>query len=72
MRAWMQILRNILTDQDLVSDPEKIDRILQFPTTGNKWQVQRFLGMANYLRQFCAQLGIVGAPLTELQVATKH
>ena len=66
------MLANILTDQGLEPDPEKIDTILKFPKPGNKRQLQRFLGIANYLRQFCPQLGSVAAPLTELQGATKH
>ena len=72
MPARMQILGNILTDQGLETDPVKIDAILKFPKPENKRQLQRFLGMANYLRQFCPHLGNVAAPLTEVQVATKH
>ena len=72
MPARMQILGNILTDQGLEADPEKIDTILKFPKPGNKRQLQRFLSMANYLRQFCPPLGSVAAPLTELQGATKY
>ena len=72
MPARMQILGNILTDQGLEADPEKIDTISKFPKPDNKRQLQRFLGMANYLRQLCPQLGSVATPLTELQGATKH
>ena len=71
MPARLQILGKMLTDQGLDADPDKIDTILEFPTTGNKSQLHRFLGMANYLRQFCPQLGSVAAPLSELQGATK-
>ena len=63
MPAGMQILGNILTDQGLEADPDKIDTILKFPTTGNKRQLQRFLSMANYLSEFCPQLGSVAAAL---------
>ena len=72
MPARMKILGNIFTDQGLEADPENIDTILKFPKPGNKRQLQRFLAMANYLRQICPQLGSVAAPLSELQGATKH
>ena len=72
MPARMQIFGNILTDQGLEAHPDKIDGIMEFPKLGNQRQLERFLGMANYLRQFCQQLGSVAAPLSELQGATKH
>ena len=49
MPARMQILGNILTDQGLEADADKIETILKFPTPGNTRQLQRFLGMTNYL-----------------------
>ena len=72
MRARMQILVNIVTDQGLEADPDKIDTIVKFPTTGNNRQLQRLLTMANYVRQFCPHLRSVAAPLSELQGPTKH
>ena len=72
MSARLQILANIPTDQGLEAHPDKIDTMLKFPTPGNNRQLQRFLGMANYVRQFCPQLGGVAAPLSELQGATKN
>ena len=70
--ANWEILGNIYRDKGLKADPENIDTILMFPTAGYKTQLQTFLGMANYLKQFCRQLCSVIAPLWELQVATEH
>ena len=72
MPTRMQILGNILIDQGLEADPHKIDTIKEIPKPENTRQLQRFLGMVNYLRQFCLQLGSVAAPLSELPRATKH
>ena len=63
MSVRMQILGNSLTDQGLEADLDKIDTIQEFPKPENKRQLQRFLGMANYLRQFCTQLRGVAALL---------
>ena len=64
MPARMQRLGNILRDQGFDADPDRIDTILKFPTPGNQRQLQRFLGMANYLRQCCPQLRGVAACLS--------
>ena len=72
MSARMQILGNMFRDQGLEADSDIIDTILIFPTPGHKTQLPRFLGMANYLWQFCLQLGSVPAPLSDLQTATKQ
>ena len=72
MPARMQILGKIHIDQVLKADRNKIDNILTCPRPGNNKQLQRFLGMVNYVRQFCPQLGTVAAPLSELRVATTH
>ena len=72
MPARIQILGNILTDQGLQADPDKIDSILKFPTPANKSQLPRFPGMANYVTQFYPQLGSVAEPLSELQGTTKY
>ena len=72
MPASMHILVNILTNPGLEADSENIDTIPQFPTAGNKRQLQRFLGKSNYFRQFCPQLRSVAGPLSELQEATKY
>ena len=72
MYARMQILGNILTDQGLKADAKNIDTVLTFTKPDNKRQVQRFLAMANYLRQFCTELRSVTAPLIGLQGATKY
>ena len=71
MPVRIQILGNILTDQGLEADPDKIDSIYKFHTLGKKRRLQSFLGMANYVRQIYSQLGSVVAPLSELQGATK-
>ena len=70
--ARVQILGNILTHQGLEADTDKIDTIKEFSKPENKRPQHRFLGMANYLRRFCTQLGSVAVPLSELQGATKY
>ena len=72
MPARIQFLENIFTDLGLEAEPDKIDNIPIFPKPGNERQLHRILGMANYLTQFCIQLGSVAAPPSERQDLTKY
>ena len=68
----LAILVDYLTELGLEADPDKVNTILQFPNPVNRRQLQRFLGMVNYLRQFCPELAAAAAPLSELQGSTKQ
>ena len=72
MPASMQILCNILTDHGLEADPDIINIIKKFTKPENKRQLQRLLGMYNYVRQFCPHLSSMPAPLSERRGSTKH
>ena len=68
----LAILAHYLTELELEADPDKVNTIQQFPKPDNRRQLQRFLGMVNYLRQFYPELAAAAAPLLELQVSTKQ
>ena len=68
----LAILGDYLTELGLEADPDKVNTIQQFPKPDNRRQMQRFLGMVNYLRQFRPELAAAAAPLSELQGSTKE
>ena len=68
----LAILGDHLTELGLEADPDKVNTIKQFPKPDNRRQLQRFLGMVNYLKQFCTELAATAAPLSELQGSTKQ
>ena len=43
---------NVFTSDGLQVDPEKVKAIREMPTPTNKQEVQRFLGMTNYLARY--------------------
>ena len=45
----LAILGEYLTELELEADADRVHMIQQFPTAGNRRQLQRFLGMVNYL-----------------------
>ena len=72
MPDTLAILGDYLTDLGLEADPHKVNTIQQFPKPDDRRQLQRFLGMVNYLRQFCPELGAAAALSSELQGSTKQ
>ena len=68
----LAILGDYLTQLVLEAEPDKINTMQQFPKLDNRTQLQRFLDMINYLRQFCQELATAAAALSELQGSTKQ
>jgi len=64
--ASMDVLGHIIDDQGLRASPEKIARIEAWTTAKNKKQLQKFLGVGNYISQFIPHLASITAPLTSL------
>ena len=66
----LSIIGHQFIKDGLIADPYKIIVITNYPRPTDKKKLQRLMGMVNYLRKFCAKLGDVAAPLSELQGAT--
>jgi transposase InsO family protein len=59
-------LGHLISADGIKPDPRKIEAILKMPTLDNKTQLQRFLGMINYLGKFLPNLSKETAPLRQL------
>lgn len=57
---------DIISASGLKPDPQKITAINNITTPTNKHDIQRFLGMINYLARFVPNLPNLTAPLREL------
>ena len=55
-----------ITSEGLKPDPEKVKAILQMPTPKDKKDLQRFLGMVQYLAKFIPHLSELTSPLRVL------
>ena len=55
-----------ITSEGLKPDPEKVQAILQMPTSKDKKDLQRFLGMVQYLAKFVSYLSEMACLLREL------
>jgi len=68
----LEILGHILTDKGLQADPTKIKQIQDYPVPTTRKQLQRFMGIVNYLRGYCPDLASISTGLAELQEETKQ
>ena len=57
---------NVISEEGLKADPKKIEAITDYPRPTSVQELQRFLGMVNYLGQFVNNLSVLEAPLREL------
>ena len=55
-----------LSNKGIKPDPSKIEAIINMPIPNNKTELQRFLGMVNYLGKFIPNISNVTAPLRQL------
>ena len=62
----VKFMGNIITDQGMQADPDKIAAITTMAPPQNKAGVQRFVRMANYLSPYCPNLSNTIRPLTQL------
>jgi len=72
MPQKMKLLGHILHNNGLEADPEKIKKVVDFKTPTNRREIQRFMGVVNYLARFCKDLATKGRCLYELQGSTKQ
>ena len=61
--AQVTFLGHVLSGEGIYANPRKISAIVDIPVPQNKVELQRFLGMCNYLGKFTPDLANVTAPL---------
>ena len=57
---------HIVSEQGIETDPEKIEKIVNWPTPTSPEQVRQFIGFAGYYRRFIKNFSQISQPLTEL------
>ena len=53
----------VIGPQEVEMQKEKVDRVLSWPVPRNVKEVQKFLGLANYYRQFIKDFARIAVPL---------
>jgi transposase InsO family protein len=62
----VDFLGHVVSGSGVHTDPSKTDAIRDWPTPRNMHEVQCFLGLANYYREFVPAFADIAAPLTDL------
>ena len=62
----LKFLGHIISERGIELDPEKVSTIVGMPLPTNNKELQRFLGMVNYLGKFLPNLSDVSAPLRKI------
>lgn len=57
---------HIVSEAGVETDPEKIEKIIKWPTPETPEQVRQFIGFAGYYRRFIRNFSQISKPLTEL------
>ena len=66
MVAEVKFLGHLISSEGIKPDPEKIHAIADMPIPQNKEELQRFLGMTNYLCKFIHNYSEITNPLREI------
>lgn len=62
----VKFLGHIFDEKGVCPDSEQVKAIIQLKEPSNKVELQRILGMINYLRDYVPNMSQVSAPLREL------
>ena len=65
-RDTVKFLGHIILPAGITTDPDKITKVSYWPIPVNKQEVQQFLALVNYYRQFIKNCSEVSKPLYQL------
>ncbi len=66
LRRKVQYLGHIISENGVATDPEKTNRVAEWPTPAGAKDLQKFLGLASYYRKFIRNFAHIAAPLHRL------
>ena len=66
VRDSVQFLGHIVSGEGVATDPEKIEKVRDWPQPRNLHDVKAFYGLCSYYRKFVQDFATVAAPLTRL------
>lgn len=66
MRSEIRYLGYIVGHGQLMTDPEKVKAVADFPVPKSIRQVRRFLGMTGWYQRFIENFSTIAAPMTDL------
>ena len=65
----VRYLGHIVSARGIEADPDKVERVCDWPVPGNATDVKSLLGLASYYRRFIPSFALVARPLYKLTEA---
>ena len=62
-KSEVAFLGHIVSANAVITDPAKVEKVKNWPLPTSKREVQQFLGLANYYRQFIQDFATIAKPL---------
>lgn len=66
LQPTTEYLGHLVLEAKIEMDPEKVRMVVDWPTPQGTRDVQSFIGLASYCRNFVSRFTKIAAPLTEL------
>ena len=70
LQTEVKYVGHIVSEKGIRADPEKIDKVKNWPTPTNAEEVRKFTSFAGYYRRFVKDFSKIAKPLTELHPNT--
>ena len=61
----MKYVGHIVSESGVETDPEKVDKVINWPIPSTPEDVRRFIGFAGYYRRFIKNFSQISRPLTK-------
>lgn len=68
----VKYIGHIVSEQGVQADPDKIDKVKNWPTPTNPDQVRSFLGFVGYYRKFIQNFSKIARPLIDVMATGKR
>lgn len=66
LQRKVKYIGHIVSENGIETDPEKTEKIRNWPTPTNPEEIRQFLGFAGYYRRFCKNFSQIAKPLSSL------
>jgi len=66
LRPELEYLRHIISEQRIKPNPNRTEKIKNYPVPKNPKEIKQFLGLVGYYRKFIKDFSKIAKPLTKL------
>jgi hypothetical protein len=72
IKRRVKYVGHIVSENGVEADPDKIDKVVNWPTPTSPEDVRKFLGFAGYYRKYVKDFAKISKPLSELMPVPSH